>query len=325
MDTLAEAGGFSGVVSLHTGDAPTFERAYGLADRSARIPNTATTRFGLASGAKGFSALTVMSLVEDGHLTLATSARTLLGTDLPLIDDGVTVEHLLAHRSGIGDYVDEDLTEDLDVWPFPIPPTALETTAGYLAVLDGHPQKFAPGSQFSYCNGGFVVLALMCERATGIAFPDLVSTRVCAPADLTSTAFLAVNALPPDAAVGYLDDGRPNTENIPTQGSGDGGIFSTAGDLARFWHAVFRGAVVTPESFATMVRPVSDAPAESKRYGLGFWLHPTTDTVMLEGLDAGVSFRSIHDPHRDLTVTVIGNDAYGVWPIARHLEEVLEL
>ena len=61
-----------------------------------------------------------MSLIEEGRLSLTTTARSVLGGDLPLIDDGVTVEHLLAHRSGIGDYFDEDLER-------PIPDHVLES------------------------------------------------------------------------------------------------------------------------------------------------------------------------------------------------------
>ena len=49
-------------------------------------------------------------------------------------------------------------------------------------MLDGHPQKFAPGERFAYCNGGYVVLALIAERATGTPFPDLVRDLVCTPA-----------------------------------------------------------------------------------------------------------------------------------------------
>ena len=56
-----------------------------------------------------------------------------------------------------------------------------------------------------------------------------------------------------------------------------------------------------------MVRPRSDWPEESKRYGLGFWLHASSDVVMLEGYDAGVSFRSVHDPRSATTHTVISN------------------
>ena len=66
-----------------------------------------------------------------------------------------------------------------------------------------------------------------------------------------------------------------------------------------------------------MVRPRSDVPPESMRYGLGFWLHESSDVVMLEGSDAGVSFRSVHDPARNITHTVISNTTEGAWPIAR--------
>ena len=70
-----------------------------------------------------------------------------------------------------------------------------------------------------------------------------------------------------------------------------------------------------------MVRPRSDA--ETKRYGLGFWLHASTDSVILEGMDAGVSFRSLHDPRSNLTHTVISNTTDGAWPITRLLSERL--
>ena len=64
----------------------------------------------------------------------------------------------------------------------------------------------------------------------------------------------------------------------------------------RFWHALFAGRIVPERWVAEMVRPRSDVPDEEKRYGLGFWLHAARDVVMLEGYDAGVSFRSMHDP-----------------------------
>src|SRR5207249_9116821 len=97
---------FSGVVRVdRAGDLDAL-RAYGLAHRSHEIPNEPDTLFGIASGTKGLTALAVVALVEDGLLDVSTPARRVLGSDLPLIDDDVTVEHLLAHRSGIGDYLD---------------------------------------------------------------------------------------------------------------------------------------------------------------------------------------------------------------------------
>ena len=111
VDSAARRTDFSGVVRVDRATGIEFANAYGLADRRHRIPAAIDTQFGLASGTKGLTALAVVRLVEDGVLELSTTARSVLGGDLPLIDDGVTVEHLLSHRSGIGDYLDEDLVD----------------------------------------------------------------------------------------------------------------------------------------------------------------------------------------------------------------------
>ena len=66
----------------------------------------------------------------------------------------------------------------------PVPVHQLATPEDFLAVLDGHPTKFAAGSAFSYCNGGYVVLALLAERASGVPYHDLVAKRVCEPAGM---------------------------------------------------------------------------------------------------------------------------------------------
>src|SRR5512132_1673492 len=108
VDRIARETGFSGVVRVDRADDIELATAYGLAHRGWDIPNTIDTRFAIASGTKGLTALTGVSLIEDGLLELSMPARTVLGRDLPLIGDRVTVEHLLAHRSGIGDYVDEE-------------------------------------------------------------------------------------------------------------------------------------------------------------------------------------------------------------------------
>ena len=125
-----------------------------------------------------------MSLVDEGALELTTTARSVLGDDLPLIDDGVTIEHLLAHRSGIGDYLDEETHADVTDYVMPVPVHELATTEQYLAVLGGHPTVSPPGERFAYCNGGFIVLALIAERTSGVEFHELVRQRVCRPAAL---------------------------------------------------------------------------------------------------------------------------------------------
>ena len=289
VDRLASEAGFSGVVRVDLGGEVELVKAYGLAHRACERPNTVDTRFAVASGVKGLTALTVVSLVEAGRLELATTARSLLGEDLPLIDDRVTVEQLLAHRSGIGDYVDEEADFEVTDYVLPVPVHQLDSTERYLRVLGGHPAKFAPGERFSYCNSGYVVLALLAERASGTPFHELLRQRVCQPAGMRDTAFLRSDELPGDAALGYLTAGGPRTNvfHLPVLGSGDGGIFTTAADVHAFWGALFAGRIVPDSWVRAMVRPRSEVPSESMRYGLGFWLHRSSDTVMLEGADAG--------------------------------------
>jgi CubicO group peptidase (beta-lactamase class C family) len=324
IDEAAERTGFTGVVSVHRGGRLELAQAYGLADRGHGIANTVDTRFGLASGAKGLTALTVMSLVESGALSLATTARSVLGADLPLIAGDVNVEHLLAHRSGIGDYLDEEAHAVTD-YVMPVPVHELATTEQYLIVLDGHPTVFPAGERFTYCNGGYVVLALIAERASGVPFHDLVARCVCEPAGMAGAAYLRSDELPGDAALGYLsaDGPRTNVLHLPVRGSGDGGVYATAADVRALWEAAFAGRLAPAGRFAEMLRARSSVPDERMRYGLGFWLHESRDLVSLTGYDAGVSFRSVHDPASDTTQTVISNWTDGAWPITELLDEIL--
>ncbi len=323
LDALASEIGFSGVVRVDRGDELVLAKAYGLANRADGIANEPGTRFAIASGTKGMTALAVVGLVEDGTLELTTLARSHLGVDLPLVGDDVTVEHLLAHRSGIGDYFDEEVETDITEYVLRVPVHELATTEQYLAVLDGYAPKFAPGERFAYCNGGYVVLALIAERAGGVPFHELVVQRVCAPAGMRDTEFLRSDELPERTALGYLSaDGlRTNVFHLPVRGSGDGGIYSTAADIRLLWTALFAGEIVASGRVAEMVRPRSDSPDDERRYGLGFWLHASTEVVMLVGYDAGVSFSSTHDPTSNATHTVISNTTDGAWPIAKRLAD----
>jgi CubicO group peptidase (beta-lactamase class C family) len=325
VDAIAATTNFSGVVAVDRREGSSFAAAYGLAHRGHCIANTVDTRFGIASGAKGITALTVMTLVERGQLELATTARSVLGDDLPLIDDRVTVEQLLSHRSGIGDYVDETAIASPTDYVMPVPVHLLDRTEDYVRVLSGHGQAFAPGERFSYNNGGFVVLALIAERVSGIPFDRLVHERVCEPAGMQDTAFLRSDEPSGGTALGYLDPQglRTNVLHLPVVGSGDGGIYSTVADIRAFWLALFAARIVPAGRVAQIMRPQNHMPSESPRYGLGIRLHPTTDAAELEGSDAGVSFQSLHDPATQLTYTVLSNTTTGAWPIARHLRDIL--
>lgn len=317
--------GLSGVVRVDVDGDVAFNEAFGSSYRGLGIANGPDTLFAVASGTKGLTALTVMSLVERNELDLDTRARSILGNDLPLIDDRVTIEHLLGHRSGIGDYLDEDELTDGDDYVMPVPVQELVVTEDYLTILDGHEAKFDPGERFGYCNSGYVVLALLVERALATPFEDLVEERVCRPAGMTDTAFLRSDELPGRAAPGYLDNQglKTNVFHLPVRGTGDGGIYTTAADVHAFWDALLSGRIVSPATVSEMTRPHSDVPEKSMRYGLGFWLDGTSDAVSIHGFDPGVGFVSVHDAARRLTYTVISNQTRGAWPCSQRLSSLL--
>jgi len=297
---------FSGVVLVSRGDETLVSEARGYAHLGYGVENTVGTRFAIASGTKGLTALVVVGLIAEGRLSLGTRARDVLGDDLPLIDDAVTIEHLLTHTSGIGDYCDEEAD--------PPPTPLLATSADYLAALDGYPQRSLPGTEFRYNNGAFAVLGLLAERIAGRSFPDLVRERVCEPAGMTDTAFLRSDALPGRTATGYLEDGRTNVFSLPVVGFGDGGIYSSAPDFRKFWPAFLGGRIVPAEWVGRMLRPHADG------HGLGFWL-PWPGAVRLEGGDHGVTFRSTHSG--GVTATLISNDHRGGGPLLEQLDEFL--
>ena len=314
---VATENGFTGAIRVQVGDHYLFDGAFGMADRAHGIPNTTDTQFGVASGSKTFTALAVLSLVAEGVLTLDDAARRWLGDDLPQIDDAVTLRHLLSHTSGVGEYLDDDA--DPDEYLLPGSMHTYTSPEDFVPLLDV-PMLAAPGSRFEYSNGGFVILGLVAQRASGTRYQDLIRERVLGPAGLEHTDFLRSDELPGSAALGYLypDAPRTNVFHLPIEGSADGGAYTTVGDARRFWLALAAGAIVPTGLVEEMTTPGSPHDPDWP-YGLGLWLPNPGGVWAMVGADAGVEMKSEHVPALDLTWTVLANESDKAWPPMRHL------
>lgn len=322
---LAATSGFSGVVRVDRGDEIIASAAFGLADRVSGRPVTLDTRLALASVTKTFTALTVVSLIVAGKMTLTTTARSLLGSDLPLVDDAVTIEQLLAHRSGIGDYLDEDALEGITDYVLSVPVHRLDSAEAYLTILDGHPQTSTPGTTFAYNNSGYVVLAILAERATGVGYHELVAENVARPVGATTLGFARSDEPAHDLATGYLEATgvRTNVLHMPVVGVGDGGASATVADVHKVWRAFLGGRIVPDEWVRRMTTPNGDFAPGRSRYGWGCWLDGDGPGVAMDGYDPGISARSEHDPALDTTWTVVSNWSEGAWPLVRALPGML--
>ena len=112
---------------------------------------------------------------------------------------------------------------------------------------------------------------------------------------MTATDFLRSDRLPAGTALGHLSDGRTNVLHLPVIGTGDGGAYTTGGDMMRFWDALLAGRIVARAIVDRMTVPndaFADQGTAEEFYGLGFWIGSDRTTVYLEGEDAGVSCRT---------------------------------
>jgi CubicO group peptidase (beta-lactamase class C family) len=113
---------------------------------------------------------------------------------------------------------------------------------------------------------------------------------------------------------------RTNALHLPVRGSGDGGLYTTAADVRAFWRALLDGTLLPVQAVRMMTSPRSRSASGRRRYGLGFWLDGSGPGIALEGYDAGVSFRSEHDPLTGAATTVLANTSEGAWAMLEGLD-----
>jgi len=278
VQKLADEDAFSGVVLIARGGAPVFEQAYGLADRERKIPNRIDTKFNIGSINKSFTALAVRQLVAGGKIALDDPIGKYL-PDYPNLEAAtkVTVRHLVEMTSGIGDFFGDRYAAT--------PKERLKTLTDYLPLFADKPLEFEPGSRNQYSNGGYVVLGLIVEKASGQDYYAYVRDHIFKPAGMAETDSFPKEAVVPNRAKGYTRSGSawvPNDDTLPGRGSSAGGGYSTAHDLLKYVAALQKGTL-------------GELP-EELRGGMGI-------AGGAPGLNAGVEW----DPQRGYTVIVLAN------------------
>jgi CubicO group peptidase (beta-lactamase class C family) len=211
-----------------------YERAYGLANLSPATPATPATDYRLASLTKEFTALSIMLLARDGKLRYDEPISYLL-SGLPSHLKPLTVRQLLTHTSGVWDY--EDLIPDTQ--------TAQVSDADVLAMIARKDTLyFPPGTKFQYSNTAYVLLGLIVERTSGVPFPKFLEERVFKPAGMTRTLLFETGGpAVPLRAYGYTPDSGASTfkatdQSVTSATRGDGGIYSSVQDLAKWSEAL---------------------------------------------------------------------------------------
>ncbi|UCG60323.1 MAG: serine hydrolase [Candidatus Zixiibacteriota bacterium] len=334
IDNWVDPEPFSGVVYLTKGDEVLFERGYGFANKSESIPNEITTRFQMASGCKIFTSVAICQLVESGKLGFDSLLGETIDTVFPNYSPDITIRHLLTHSSGITSYFEEDVDPDYEAVWLDTPMYRVRRPKDFLPLFQSKPMKFQPGEKFDYNDGGFILLGLVVESISGMEFSEYIQQNVFNPAGMTDSGYFSTDQLPERTAYAYIRnlDGtwRTNFFAIPIKGGPDGGAYTTAPDMARFWNALLRGELLSEDMTSQMLEAkiVALSDPTSSHYGYGVWVDQVDGKrrkVLVVGYDPGVSMKSAYYLDEGAVLTVMGNTSEALWPMYREIENILNL
>ncbi len=313
----AEGPGASLLV-VHNGRVE-YMKSYGLAAVDTRIPVGVATNFRLASLSKQFTATAIMLLKLDGKLRYDDDITTLL-PNLPAFARGVTVRNLLNHTSGLPDY--EDFvpdTQTVQAHDRDIPSLIARATA----------PKFAPGTKYDYSNTGYGLLALIVERVSGDQYADFLRTHIFGPLAMTNTvAYEEGRSVVAQRAYGHTvgQYGIRRTDQSNTSAVlGDGGIYSSVIDLAKWDRALEQHTLVSAAEQQVAWTPPSLPNGAKTEYGFGWFVDRDHGTVRLRhhGESRGFTNGIIRYPETRLTVIILTNRSGGApWDIAQKIAEV---
>ena len=294
---------------------PVVRRTVGLADVEAGVTVTPATNFRLASVSKAFTAASILLLAEDGRLRLDDPVRRWLPA-LPANADGVTLHHLLSHTSGLHDYEDimaadfEGQVHDADV------PCLLATghPCGGTVAPDHVPAPpyFAPGTAYRYSNSAYALLALIVEQASGQRYPDFLRTRIFAPLGMDgSVAFVnGVNDVPV-RAFGHSAEGdgwRRTDQSTTSAVLGDGGIYSSIDDMAKWDAALYDSRLLSDASRAlAFSAQTTTATGEDNVAAYGYGWRLADGMTWHSGETMGFRNVILRWPEQRLTVLMLTN------------------
>ena len=284
-------------VMIAKSDELLFSKGYGTANRESGTKVTASTRFRIGSVSKQFTAMAILKLVEREELSL-TDRLTGIFPDFPTYGQKITVHHLLTHQSGLPDYGplaaragDRQLL-DADILKF------LESTKS---------PEFQPGTQFSYSNSAYAVLAEIVRKTSGVPFAEFMRHNLFAPAGMASTQLVAPDINAENRAVGYMvatDETRVRDQSTSSAIQGDGSVYTSVNDYFQWHRALNKYTIVGEATYRTAYQP---QPGTHDQYGFGWFIGDDRRIVQHGGATAGFSSYVARMPKDEITVAIFAN------------------
>ncbi|GAA5119819.1 serine hydrolase domain-containing protein [Alloalcanivorax gelatiniphagus] len=238
----------------------------GLADRERGVPATCDTVYDIGSVTKQFTAAAIVKLQTMGRLDVHDRLGSWFTRPMPRATAAITLQQLLTHTSGLPD----SLGDDYD----PLSRRQLLRRAVRA------PLHHAPGRRYAYSNLGYSLLAVVVERASGTTYERFLRRSLFRPAGMRSTGYVRPDWTRSSVAVEY--DARGRSHGTPLEHPwaadgpwwnlrGNGGMLSTARDMARWHRALSSHRVLDRRALRELFRPrVREEPGSPGHYGYGW-------------------------------------------------------
>jgi CubicO group peptidase (beta-lactamase class C family) len=297
MEKKAKEVNFNGNVLVAKDGKVILSKGYGYANKDKNIENTPDTVFHIASLSKSFTALAILQLEEQGKL----STDDTISTYFPNFPNGekIKIHHLLNHTSGLPELLtlvkkeEEHSIEGL-----------------YNAVKDSK-LDFEPGEKYAYSNSGYLLLALILEKQSGMTMAEYMQKNILEPAGMEHTYFVTS---PEGVAVGYENMDKPTDIIDISIAYGSGNLLSTTNDLLLFEQAINNGKLLSKEQVQKMQEPSTNAaPFGIVKYAYGWnvsdsWYSFNHRAVAHSGGFTGFRNFFLRFPDDGVTVIILSNN-----------------
>ena len=270
-----------------------YSSSRGMANKLTGVPISNTTGFRLASVSKPFTAIAIMQLYEQGALTLESKLIDYI-PELPSTWHGISIHHLLSHRSGIPDFLN-------DIWDDKRNNGL--TNQGLIEYFSRNDElEFTPGTRGDYSNSGYVLLAEIVSRVSGASFSEHMQANIFGPVGMVNSYITSeLMELEQGDALNYAD--RDTYHGIKLYTYGSMAQVSSADDLNSFVQALLNDEIISAETLALMLQTHSKI-TDVGDYGYGFLVgNAYSHTGLWDSFNTSITFY----PNNQIEVIFLSN------------------
>jgi D-alanyl-D-alanine carboxypeptidase len=301
MDSASKTQEFSGAILVARHGRVLVKNAYGLANAEWSVPNTPQTKFEIGSLTKQFTAVAILSLVQEGKLRLEAAISEYL-SDLPQAWSHITIHQLLTHTSGIPNTSKlSDYTQGLN---HSYSPEEL------IGLVRNRPLDHEPGTKWKYSNTDYYLLGYLIERLSGESYGDYLQRHLFGPVGMVDTGYNSYTAIIAKRATGYAREGGQLQNAMradPSIPYSAGAIFSTVEDLFKWDEALYKERILNK---ALQQKMFTSYKESGERYGYGWFITSKEGRKKQyhEGSTFGFSSFIARYPDDELLVIVLSNE-----------------